>query len=335
MAASDSTLQVAVYNAPPFGFANPDGTFGGLMVDLWEDVAADHNWTYQYHLTDMKGLLGGLQSGDYQVGLGAISITPSREAVVDFTHAVNPSGTGIATAVNGQPNSFRTYWRPILISLAQLVGSLLVMLLLSGTIVWWVERRHARKNPSDRNISAFPDALWWSAVTMTTVGYGDKVPQTMAGKILGIVWIFTSVILLSLFTANASSILTAGKMESSIQTHNDLRRVRVGAVARSSGEEYLMREHINYQAFENYDAVIEALIDGEVDCIVSNVPFLQFFNNTKYYGKLAISSSWLLKNNMGIALQTDSPLKETINQTLLQKISEPRWQDAVYSYLGE
>jgi polar amino acid transport system substrate-binding protein len=178
--------------------------------------------------------------------------------------------------------------------------------------------------------------LWWSAVTMTTVGYGDKVPNSQAGKVLGIIWIFTSIILLSLFTANASAILTANKLKSHIQSEEQLKKVNVGAVTGSSGAEYLLRAEIEFDSFPDIEAAIEGLLKSKIDCIVSNVPVLKYHNNTKkYYDKLAISSKLLLKNNMGIALTDDSPLREAIDQALLKKIAEPKWQKDVYKYLGE
>lgn len=327
-------LKVAVYDAAPFGFTYPDGNYGGLMVEIWETVAEDLNYNYEFELTDMEGLLGGLQNGKYDVGLGAISITPKREKLVDFTQAVNPSGTGIAVGATSIENQFLNYWQPILISLVQLIGSLLLVLLISGTLVWWVEKKYVSPD-SKTHINGLYDGLWWSAVTMTTVGYGDKVPQTQIGKVLGIVWIFASVILLSLFTANASAVFTAAKLEAHIQTEEDLRRCRVGAASKSSGEEYLIREHIDYTPFSTIEEAVEALLAGKLDCVVSNVPVLQYLNNTSYYNKLAISENWLLKNNMGIALQDESPLREEIDQILLAKIAEPRWQKAVYKYLGK
>ncbi len=149
------------------------------------------------------------------------------------------------------------------------------------------------------------------------------------------VWIFTSIILISLFTANASAIFSTTKVESHIQTKKDLLNVRVGASLKSSGQEFLIREKIDHQAYDSVEEAIEAMLTGKIDCVVSNVPVLLYLNNSKYPQRLAIAPKLLLKNNMGIALANDSPLREEIDQVLLRKISEPKWQNAVYSYLGE
>src|SRR6187200_652598 len=42
----------------------------------------------------------------------------------------------------------------------------------------------------------FLDALWWSIVTATTVGYGDSFPQNMQGKITAIVLMLPMVLLI-------------------------------------------------------------------------------------------------------------------------------------------
>ncbi len=69
------TLKVAIYDAPPFGYGAKDGSFGGLMVEIWEAVADELDWHYKYQLTDMDELLSGLQSQKYDVGMGAITKT--------------------------------------------------------------------------------------------------------------------------------------------------------------------------------------------------------------------------------------------------------------------
>ncbi len=68
----------------------------------------------------------------------------------------------------------------------------------------------AKYNP---NLKSFGQALWWVLVSISTVGYGDIVPLTAAGRLLGVFVIFTGVILVSMFTATISSIFVARKLK--------------------------------------------------------------------------------------------------------------------------
>ena len=64
-----------------------------------------------------------------------------------------------------------------------LFGALIIMIsliLLSASLLYSVER-----NVQPENFGSLPAAMWWSLATLTTVGYGDVVPVTPVGKILG------------------------------------------------------------------------------------------------------------------------------------------------------
>ena len=50
-------------------------------------------------------------------------------------------------------------------------------------------------------IETFLDALWWSYSTTTTIGYGDVVPITDTGKIIGIFLMLIGVAIFSIYTA--------------------------------------------------------------------------------------------------------------------------------------
>jgi voltage-gated potassium channel len=65
----------------------------------------------------------------------------------------------------------------------------------------------------NEQFNAMGDAIWWVLVTMTTVGYGDKVPMTTAGRIIGIIIMFFGLALLSSFTATISSFFIAKKIK--------------------------------------------------------------------------------------------------------------------------
>jgi voltage-gated potassium channel len=57
----------------------------------------------------------------------------------------------------------------------------------------------------DANIRTGSDAVWWSIVTMATVGYGDRYPVTNAGRIVGSVEILVGVGIFSVITSYVAS----------------------------------------------------------------------------------------------------------------------------------
>ena len=72
-----------------------------------------------------------------------------------------------------------------LVTFESLVGYGIGMVLLAATIVTTAER-----NAAGANIQSFPDGLYWSLVTVSTVGYGDHFPVTVVGKFTAIFLMF-------------------------------------------------------------------------------------------------------------------------------------------------
>jgi len=91
--------------------------------------------------------------------------------------------------------SFRYYRDEIKI----FVVTLLMVLILSSCGMYYLEH-----NQPESYIKTIPQALWWSIVTISTVGYGDTVPITIGGKMLAslIVWmgLGTTAIMTALIT---------------------------------------------------------------------------------------------------------------------------------------
>lgn len=57
---------------------------------------------------------------------------------------------------------------------------MIIMLVLSASLMYLIEHGAQPKAFAD-----IPSAMWWSLVTLTTVGYGDVTPVTILGKVLG------------------------------------------------------------------------------------------------------------------------------------------------------
>ena len=60
---------------------------------------------------------------------------------------------------------------------------------------WWIAVEQFLDQPP------MFQGFWWSVVSMTTVGYGDKTPRTVVGRFLGIVRIFTGITVCGILTA--------------------------------------------------------------------------------------------------------------------------------------
>ncbi|XP_028394247.1 uncharacterized protein LOC114518459 [Dendronephthya gigantea] len=87
-----------------------------------------------------------------------------------------------------------------------------------GILGWVLDHRYNPEEFPTPFIRGMFEGFWWSMVTMTTVGYGDKAPKSFLARILCIIWILAGAVLLSLFTANTTSIITASRFEKNAQT---------------------------------------------------------------------------------------------------------------------
>lgn len=71
---------------------------------------------------------------------------------------------------------------------------------------------NVEKGP-DSNIRTPGDALWWSVVTVTTVGYGDKFPVTSEGRMIAVALMITGIGLFGAFTAILASFILTPERE--------------------------------------------------------------------------------------------------------------------------
>ena len=76
-----------------------------------------------------------------------------------------------------------------------------LFLMLNGALIVWLFEREA----DGSNIHTLGESIWWSIVTVTTVGYGDYFPVTIAGQVVATFIMFIGIVTVAVITAQVAS----------------------------------------------------------------------------------------------------------------------------------
>lgn len=79
------------------------------------------------------------------------------------------------------------------------LGSATIITIIGSFAIYFFER------DSSTTIKSYGDALWWSIVTVTTVGYGDISPTTSAGRVIAAILMLSGIGFLSMLTSTVST----------------------------------------------------------------------------------------------------------------------------------
>ena len=332
-AEADGPLIVGTKEAPPFAIRGDDGEWRGMAIELWEGVAAELGLEYELRETNLEGLLAGVEDGTLDASVAALTVTAPRERRVDFSHSFHASGLGIAVpldASGGWSGAFRSLLNPRFLTA---MASLLVVLFAAGFVLWLFERR---RNPEQFEPGArgLWSAFWWSAVTMTTVGYGDKAPVSAGGRIVALVWMFVGVVTISSFTAAIASSLTVARLATGVRGPEDLPEVRSATVTRSTSEAYLSTRHLRHRSFATVEEALSAVAAGEADALVYDEPILLYLVRGAD-ASFTVLPETFERQDYAVALPEGSPLREPVNRALLRVIDRPAWRETLERYLGE
>ena len=85
-----------------------------------------------------------------------------------------------------------------------------VALVAVGVVIVGAAVGYRAEHATNPGFKTFGDALWWAIVTLTTVGYGDIVPKTTAGRVDGVMIMITGVSVLGLLAGSMASFFGLG-----------------------------------------------------------------------------------------------------------------------------
>lgn len=335
------TLVIGTIHAPPFVIrsVNPAAgedsvSWSGLSIDLWRETALALGLRYRFVGKTLTELSDGLEKGELDVVVAAMTVNPEREKRFDFTHPFFRSGIGIATSSTSQTGVWQILSGLLTWNTLLLFAGLFALLCVIGTLLHFIERRHSPERFGKRGLGGLGEGLWWAASTL--VGSSDGLPVSLYGRLLALVWISASTVLLSTLTATIAAALTSAQLQSRIESVDDLRRVRVGTVTGSSSEAFLTAQKVAHTSFPKTVLALQEVAEGRLDAVVADAPIMRYLVLNDFpNSSLTVLSKTLKYESYGFGLRPNSVLREDINRILLEKLREPRWEEQFSFYSGD
>ena len=330
---STTPLRVVTKSFSPFVIYE-DGSYTGFSIELWEAIAKSLQVEYRLSNVDtVDVLLDHVRSNKSDLGIAGVSMTAAREEVVDFSHPFFDSGLQIMI-----PRQASNPIEALLSGLIQIlttpelyygIGLFVLTLTVAAHAMWFLEHKHNSDFPKTY-LKGVWDAFWWSAVTVTTVGYGDKTPRTAVGKLFALVWMCTGYFVFAYFIATVTTSFTVDRLASAISEPGDLRGKLVGTIDASTAEQYLLDHEIRATSFQSTEDLYQALRSGDLEAIVYDAPVLQHYALNAGASEVELVGSVFERQNYGIVLPEGSPYREQINAVLL-KLRETGAYDELYA----
>jgi ABC-type amino acid transport substrate-binding protein len=322
------TLVVGYTAAPPF-IVQEGELLEGINIWLWQRTATDLNLKYKLVPMNFHDMLEALKTGEIDISINPLTVTSERSKTFQFTNSFYAAHSTIAISEASAFEKLTSFLKQFFNQ--DFLKGLFVLLFIIfwfGTLGWYFERK---ENPEHfRNTgSGIWDGMWWSAVTLTTVGYGDKAPKTKMGKITALILMFGGLLFISGLTASIASSLTVNRLSNNPEGFIAFKERKVGTIDNSGAMEYLNKHF--FKDVTGYSGVatgLEAVKKGDITAFMYDEPILKY----RIQEDLELNSLQILPVKFdvqfyafGIAKQ-HVVLEKAISQQILSIIETQEWE---------
>ncbi|XP_028321334.1 glutamate receptor 4a isoform X2 [Gouania willdenowi] len=246
--------------------------FEGYCVDLASEIAKHIGIKYKISIVPdgkygardpetkiWNGMVGELVYGKAEIAVAPLTITLVREEVIDFSKPFMSLGISIMIKKpqKSKPGVFSfldplayEIWMCIVFAY---IGVSVVLFLVSrfSPYEWHAEEPEegaTEQGPTDQPPNEFGifNSLWFSLGAFMQQGC-DISPRSLSGRIVGGVWWFFTLIIISSYTANLAAFLTVERMVSPIESAEDLAKqteIAYGTLDSGSTKEFFRRSKI-------------------------------------------------------------------------------------------
>ncbi|KXJ08446.1 uncharacterized protein LOC110248867 [Exaiptasia diaphana] len=189
---------------------------------------------------------------------------------------------------------------------------------IAGVCVWALD---TLRNPDDFPNSfgkGASEGFWWAFVTMTTVGYGDRTPKSMFGRLFGIIWIVFGISLCSIMTATITTALTSMNVKKDVAIMDK----KIAVLAGSNSISEAVKNFAIPKVYEDLKAMDDALAKEEVDGIMVEMSLGVYNLHSPSFAHLQIQDVYKSLHSYGFAFwkftngHLQSPFSRNVNNCL-------------------
>ncbi len=260
-------LRVGVIDLPPYAMKTSDDVWLGYAVDAWRIISEKNNWAYDLRPIESGEVEAAVAGDQVDVVLPVIA-TPELAEKLDLSLPLHTATIGVATK---HPSLVLSVARGFLtLDFLRLCIGMSILLLGVGALVWVFERKRNGRQFSKHVARGLGDGFWFAGVTLTTIGYGDKTPITLAGRTVAMLWMVIGLAVSSALTASIVTLADIGRNEASAA----LRSGEVGAQDGSTTSRFLNESGYLVKPYPTLAHAVDALEKGDVKQIAGLAPAL-------------------------------------------------------------
>ncbi|XP_050081416.1 glutamate receptor ionotropic, kainate 2 [Anopheles maculipalpis] len=235
-----------------------------IVMNFDYDLVSPRNGTFGQRDPDGRwdGLVGDLVTGEIDFAIASLKMTAEREEVVDFV-APYYEQTGILIAMR-KPVRETSLFKFMTVLRLEVWLSILLAIVATAVMLWLLDKfsPYSAKNNKDaypyecRNFT-LKESFWFALTSFTPQG-GGEAPKALSGRTLvAAYWLFV-VLMLATFTANLAAFLTVERMQTPVQSLEQLSRqsrIKYTVVKDSDTHDYFRNmknaEDVLYQMWRN------------------------------------------------------------------------------------
>lgn len=334
VAASGPTLNIIATTFSPF-VIEKQTKLEGFSIDLLKRISEISDFKYTLHVEkSIPKMYDLMKSSDYDLAIGGFPLAHKYESHIDYTYPIFKSGSIILSLTKKKSHFTGGYAGQFLSALfsADVVKGiflLVFLLFLSANIVWFAERKNNPEMFPESYLEGIWESFWWSSVTITTVGYGDKTPRSLVGRLCALVWMFAGIFVISYFTATISSSQTVDKLTNKFNTPQDIIGKQVGTVKGNTVTTYLKTIGVRVFEFDSIEKCYVALKRELVSAVVFDAPVLKYYVKRDSKNQFVLGNTIFKDRYYGFVLPEDSVYRDEVNAAII-KLQESGEYELIY-----